>query len=71
MGPSKTGNAAHDAVMVQAEGVRQQAAATATTQAQQNTATIAYYRTILASKIANNLDISNELIALKTLGVGP
>ena len=68
---SKTGNAAHDAVMVQAEGVRQQAAATATTQAQQNTATIAFYRSVLASAISNNLDQGPFLFALKTLGTGP
>ena len=68
---SKSNNSTHDATVVAAEGVRQQAAATATTQAQQNTATIAFYRSVLASAISNNLDQGPFLFALKTLGTGP
>ena len=66
-----TGNKNHDATVIAAENTRQNAIAVSTTQGQLNTATIAFYRSILASKIANNLDVSNELIALKNLGVGP
>ena len=66
-----TGNKNHDATVIAAENTRQNAIAVSTTQGHLNTATIAFYRSILASKIANNLDVSNELIALKNLGVGP
>jgi hypothetical protein len=67
--PSPTGVKAHDATVIAAENTRQNAFAVSTTQAQLNTATVTYYRAVLASKIANNLDVSNELIALKNLGV--
>jgi hypothetical protein len=41
----------------------------AVSQATANTATVTFYRACLASKIANGLDVGNEIIALKNLGV--
>jgi hypothetical protein len=66
---SPTGNKIHDAAVLAAEAVRQGVVNVAgTSQAAMNTATVAYYRSVLASKIANGLDAGNELIALKNLG---
>lgn len=66
---SKTGNAAHDATVLAAEGARQAAVNVAgVSQATANTATVTFYRACLASKITNGLDAGNELIALRTLG---
>jgi hypothetical protein len=66
---SPTGNKTHDATVIAAESVRQGVVNVAgTSQATMNTATISYYRTCLASKIANSLDAGAEIFALKTLG---
>lgn len=65
---SLTGNSSFDATLLTAEGVRQQAVSVAASQSAMNSATTTFYRTILASKIANGLDCGNELIALDNLG---
>lgn len=67
--PSLTGNKTHDATVIAAQGTLQAAVNVAgVTQAQANTATIAFYRSLLASKIANGLDCGSEIGALKSLG---
>ena len=67
---SKTGNASFDATLLSAELTRQATCNVAgTSQAAMNSAHVTYYRSLLASKIANGLDCGNELIALKNLGV--
>ena len=65
---SPTGNKTHDATVVAAELTRQNAMAGVSTQSAANSVTTTYFRSILASKIANGLDAGNELIALKNLG---
>ena len=67
-----TGNATVDATIWTAEATRQTAVSVATTQAQMNTAQVAYYRSVLTAKLAASpsLDVGNELIALQEqLGV--
>ena len=66
--PSPTGNKTHDANVVAAANTLQNAMATVSTQATANSVMTTYYRSILASKLANGLDVSNELFALKSLG---
>ena len=68
MSLSPSGNKPHDAAAAAAELTRQNSMAGVTSQATANSVTTTYYRAILASKITNNLDVSNELIALKNLG---
>jgi hypothetical protein len=64
-----TGNKTHDSTVLAAEAVRQGVVNVAgTSQATMNSATVTYYRAVLASKITNSLDPGNELIALKNLG---
>jgi hypothetical protein len=66
---SKSGNSTHDATIVSAESTRQSAVSAAgTTQAQANTATIAFYRSAVSSAVANGLDAGPFIFALKTLG---
>lgn len=60
-----TGNATVDATILTAEATRQTAVSVATTQAQVNTAQVAYYRSVLAAKIAAGLDVGNEIYALQ------
>jgi hypothetical protein len=64
MSMSKSGNASHDATIVAAESTRQSAVAVASTQAAMNTATIAFYR----SAVASGLDVGPFIFALKNLG---
>ena len=66
MSPTGT-NATYDAALIAAEGVRQQAVAVATTQAQIVTAQTTFERTILAAKFVAGLDVGNEIIALQEL----
>jgi hypothetical protein len=67
--PSPTGNKTHDATVLAAEAVRQGVVNVAgVSQATANTATIVYYRAVLASKITNGLDCGSEIAALKSLG---
>ena len=40
-------------------------------QATVNTATVTYYKAVLASKITNSLDCGSEIAALKSLGSTP
>jgi hypothetical protein len=69
-GVVKTGNAVHDAAMTTAEGVRQVAVAGTPTQVAVTAAEIQYYRTRLASAIANKCDnLSFILQSLRALGV--
>ena len=68
---SKSYNAVHDAAVIAAEGTRQAAVAAASTQSAANTATIAFYRSLYASALANGLDVGPFIFALKTLGTGP
>jgi hypothetical protein len=66
---SPTGNKTHDATVLSAEAVRQGVINVAgVSQATANTATIVYYRAVLASKITNSLDAGSEIGALKSLG---
>ena len=61
-----TGNATVDATIWTAEATRQGVVNGASvTQAQANTATVAFYRSVLAAKIAAGLDVGNEIIALQ------
>jgi hypothetical protein len=65
----KTGNATVDATMLTAESTRQSVVNVAgVSQATANTATIAYYRSLLAANLAAGLDASSEIAALKSLG---
>ena len=68
MSLSPSGNKPHDATVAAAELTRQNAMAGVSTQSAAVSVTTTYYRAILASKIANNLDAGNEIIALKNLG---
>ena len=68
---SKSGNSTHDSAVVAAEGTRQNAMAGVSTQSAANTATIAFYRSLYASALANGLDVGPFIFALKTLGTGP
>lgn len=65
----KSGNTTHDTNVAAAELTRQVAVKAASTQAAVNTAEIAFYRTCLASAIANNCQTSEFLLALRQLGV--
>ena len=70
MAATKTGNATHDAATQVAEVTRQAAVAAATTQAQAKTADISFYRTCLASALANNCGATQFIRALQELGTG-
>jgi hypothetical protein len=66
---SKTGNATVDATMLTAESTRQSVVNVAgVSQATANTATIVYYRALLAANLAAGLDAGSEIAALKSLG---
>ena len=66
---SKSGNATHDATIASAESVRQGSVNVAgVSQATANTATIAFYRSAVASGVANSLDVGPFIFALKNLG---
>jgi hypothetical protein len=66
---SKTGNATVDATMLAAESTRQSVVNVAgVSQATANTATIVYYRALLAANLAAGLDAGSEIAALKSLG---
>ena len=61
-----TGNSTVDALIQSAEATRQGVVNGASvTQAQANTATVAYYRSVLAAKLAAGLDVSNEIFAIQ------
>ena len=66
-----TGNSTVDATILTAEATRQGVVnAAGVTQAAANTATIAYYRSVLAAKLSAGLDVGNEQRALTAqLGV--
>jgi hypothetical protein len=67
---SPTGNSSFDATLIAAEAVRQQAIAISTTQAQMNTASVVFYRALLASAVANSIDAGEFIGALQEqLGV--
>ena len=64
-----TGNATVNATIWTAEATRQGVVnAAGCTQAAANTATIAFYRSVLAAKLAASLDVGNEIAALAGLG---
>jgi hypothetical protein len=64
-----TGNKTHDATALAAEAVRQGVVNVAgVSQATANTATIVYYRALLAANLAAGLDAGSEIAALKSLG---
>jgi hypothetical protein len=63
-----TGNATVDATILTAEATRQTAVSVAVTQAAMNTATVTFYRSVLAAKRTAGLDVGNEMIALENLG---
>jgi hypothetical protein len=63
-----TGNATVDATILTAEATRQTAVSVASTQAAANTATVTFYRSVLAAKRTAGLDVGNEIIALENLG---
>jgi hypothetical protein len=63
-----TGNATVDALIITAEDVRQAAVnAAGVSQATANTATITYYKSVMAAKLAASpaLDIGNEIFAIQ------
>ena len=66
---SLTYKAKHDSTILLAEGARQAAVNVAgVSQATANTATIAFYRSAVASGVANSLDVGPFIFALKNLG---
>ena len=63
-----TGNATVDALITNAEALRQAACnAAGASQATCNTATITYYKSVMAAKLAASpsLDIGNEIFAIQ------
>jgi hypothetical protein len=72
MSSIKTGNLVHDTTVNVAEGSRQNAVMTATTQAAAKAADIAFYRAARQSCITNNNSsgISPFIQALHSLGTG-
>jgi hypothetical protein len=63
-----TGNSTVDPLIQSAESIRQGVVNGASvTQAQANTATVTYYKSVLSAKLASGLDIGNEIAALKSL----
>ena len=63
-----TGNSTVDALIQTAEGVRQQACnAAGVSQTTVNTATITFYKAVMAAKLAASpaLDIGNEIFAIQ------
>ena len=63
-----TGNSTVDPLIQSAESIRQGVVNGASvTQAQANTATVTYYKSVLSAKLASGLDIGNEIGALKSL----
>ena len=69
MSTSNTGNKTHDDTVRVAEGTRQ-SATTGASQAASATAEITFYRTCLASALANNCSPVPFIRALQTLGTG-
>ena len=70
--PQPTGNKNHDATVVAAQGTLQSVVNVAgVSQATANTATIAYYRSLVASAISNGLDAGPFIFAMKILGATP
>jgi len=68
MSEHKTGlNAAHDATVAAAEGVRQVAIAGATTQAAATAATRTYLAAVIASGKANGISCINQQVALDAI----
>ena len=66
--PGPSGNKNHDATVVAATSTFQAAVNVAgVTQAQATTAAVAYYRSLLASAAANNLDQGVFIVALQNL----
>jgi hypothetical protein len=68
MSLSKTGKLTHDNTVATADSVMQSAIAVATTQAQENTAAIVFYRAVLASCVSNGLDQGPFIFAIQSLG---
>jgi hypothetical protein len=66
----KTGNSQHDSTVVAAEAVRQNLITPGASAATVRTAEISYYRSLEASRIANNLPGSEFRHALWILGTG-
>jgi len=62
-------NSTHRANIANAERVRQGSITAASTQTAINTAELLFYRTVLASALANNCDASTFTTALWALGV--
>jgi hypothetical protein len=62
-----TGNATVDALIVTAESARQTAVSVASTQAGANTATVTFYRAVLAAKLAASpaFDVGAEIFAVQ------
>ena len=63
-----TGNSTVDALIQTAEGVRQQSCnAAGASQTTVNTATVTYYKAVMAAKLAASpaLDIGNEIFAIQ------
>jgi hypothetical protein len=70
--PSPTGNKNHDATVVAATSTFQAAVNVAgVTQAQATAAAVAYYRSVLASAVSNNLDQGPFIFALQSLRATP
>jgi hypothetical protein len=71
MSLSKSGNKTHDDAVNAAEGTLQSAIAVASTQAIMRTATITFYRAVLASCVTNSLDQGPSIFALQSLRATP
>jgi hypothetical protein len=67
--PYRSGVKAHDDTVLMAEGVRQTAVATASSQAAVIVAELTFFRTCFKSALNNNISPSVFSEALKSLGV--
>lgn len=70
MSTSNSGNKTHDDTVRAAEGSRQAAAVAGASQATVRSAEIVFYRSVLASALANGCSPSAAVRALQELGTG-
>jgi len=67
-GTSQSGNRAHDLAVSLAENIRSAAITAGTTQAAARLAEITYYRSVIKSAVANNINPGQFYLALQELG---
>ncbi len=68
MGPSNSGNTTFDNAVDAALGVAESAIEAASTQATANAAAVTFYRAVVASAVANNIDAAPFIGAIQNLG---